>query len=353
MERIRGNASAIAATCRGLARALAVAAALCCGLAAARAEDPTYFRIGTAGTAGTYFAVGGIIATAISSPPGSPNCQRGGACGVPGLIAVAQATQGSVENVDLIAKKQLDAALAQADVASWAYTGAGIFKSRGAVPNLRAVAALYPESVHIVVPRDSGIKTLRDLKGKRVSLGERESGTLVDSRILLESVGLSERDLKPDYSRLADAASGLRENLFDAFFLFGGYPIPAIADLAGSTPIRLVPIEADLFEKLHKRYPYFTRTDIPAGTYAGFDSETQSVGINALLVVAAEAPEPLIYAVTKSLWSEATRQLLASRHPMGQRINPQHALDGIDIPLHPGAERYYREAGMLGEAPKP
>jgi len=353
MERFRANTSALAASCRGLIRAIVVAVLLAGVAGVARAEDSTYFRIGTAGTAGTYFAVGGIIATAISSPPGSPNCQHGTLCGVPGLISVAQATQGSVENVGLIGKKQLEGALAQADVASWAYAGTGVFKSLGAVPNLRAIAALFPESLHLVVPRDSPIKTLHDLKGKRVSLGEKESGTLVDSRILLDLVGLSEHDLKPDYSRLADAASGLRENLFDAFFLFGGYPVPAVADLAASTPIRLVSIEADLFEKLRKRYPYFTRTDIPAGTYAGFDSETETVGINAIFVVGAEIPEPLVYAITKSLWDDATRRLLASRHPMGQRISLQHALDGIAIPLHPGAERYYREAGVLNEATKP
>jgi TRAP transporter TAXI family solute receptor len=340
MSRSRAQATWIA-----VARSLAVAAVLLCCMPTARAEDRGYFRIGTAGTAGTYFRFGGLIATAISSPSGTPNCARGGICGVPGLIAVAQATQGSVENVELIGKSQLESALAQADVASWAYSGAGIFKGKP-IAELRAIAALYPESVHIIVRADGPIQSLRDLKGKRVSLGEKESGTLAEVRILLDMVGLSERDLRPDYSRLADAANGLREGSLDAFFLVGGYPVPAITDLAGSTPIRLLPIGTELFEKLRKRYPYFSRSDIPGGTYAGVDAETSTAGVNALWIVDAGIPDDLVYAITKSLWSDATQQILTTRHPMTQRLDLEHALDGIDIPLHPGAERYYRERGV-------
>ncbi|MBV8651396.1 MAG: TAXI family TRAP transporter solute-binding subunit [Alphaproteobacteria bacterium] len=333
-----------------LARILAaVAIAVLLGWSAARADDPGFFRIGTAGTAGTYFSIGGIIASAISSPPGSPNCQHGGACGVPGLNAVAQASQGSVENVELMSKHQLEAALVQAEVASWAYNGTGVFKSRGAVPNLRAIGAVFPESIHLVVPADSPIKSLRDLKGKRVGLGEKESGTLADVRLLLEQAGLSERDLKPDYSRLADAANGIRENTLDAFFLIGGWPIPAIADLANSTPIRLVPIDDETFAKMNKRYPFFSRVEIPGGTYEGVDENTKTAGVSALLVVNAEIPDALVYAITKSRWSSPPRHILVMRHPMGQRIGIEHALEGVEIPLHPGAERYYREAGLMSD----
>jgi TRAP transporter TAXI family solute receptor len=318
----------------------------------ARADEPRFFRIGTAGTTGTYFQIGGILASAISSPPGSPNCQRGGNCGVPGLIAVAQATQGSVENVDLIGHQQLESALVQADIASWAYHGTAIFKSKGAITNLRAIAALFPESIHLVVPKDSPINSLRDLKGKRVGLGEKESGTLADARIVLEAAGLTERDLKPDYSRLSEAASGLSAKTLDAFFLVGGYPIPAVAELAVATPIRLVPISDEGFDKLKKRYPFFTRTTIPADAYPGLDADTSTVGLNALWIAAADVPDQVVYEITKSLWNEPTRKFLATRHVMGRRIALEHALDGLDIPLHPGAERYYREIGQLGDPPK-
>jgi TRAP transporter TAXI family solute receptor len=331
----------------------AILAFIACGLTLiARADEPRFFRIGTAGTTGTYFQIGGILASAISSPPGSPNCQRGGNCGVPGLIAVAQATQGSVENVDLIGRGQLESALSQADIASWAYHGTGIFKAKGAVTNLRAIAALFPESVHVVVAQDSPIKTLRDLKGKRVGLGEKESGTLADARIVLEAAGLSERDLKPDYSRLGEAAAGIRDNTLDAFFLVGGYPIPAIAELAAATPIRLLPIGDDVFDKLKKRYPFFSRTWIPTDAYSGLDGDTPTAGLNAVWVVAANVPAATVYEITKSLWSDATRKFLAARHVIGRRIAPERALDGVDIPLHPGAEQYYRENALLADPPK-
>jgi uncharacterized protein len=337
---------------RHLSCVFALLAATLVGGAIAQADEPRFFRIGTAGTTGTYFQIGGILASAISSPPGSPNCQRGGNCGVPGLIAVAQATQGSVENVNLIGRNQLESALSQADIASWAYHGTGIYKGKPAITNLRAIAALFPESVHIVVLQDSPIKTLRDLKGKRVGLGEKESGTLADARIVLEAAGLSEREVKADYSRLSEAAAGVRDKTLDAFFLFGGYPIPAIAELAAATPIRLVPIPEETFDKLKKRYPFFTRSTIPADAYTGLESETPTASLNALWVVSADVPGDVVFAITKSLWSEPTRKFLAARHVIGRRITPERALDGIDIPLHPGAEQYYRENALLADPPK-
>ena len=330
--------------------AAAIGLILLLGSLAAFAEDPGFFRIGTAGTTGTYFQIGGLLANAISNPPGSPNCQRGGTCGVPDLIAVAQATQGSVENVDLIGKDQLESALVQADVASWAFHGTGPFKNRPPVSNLRAIAALYPESLHLVVLRDSPIRRVRDLRGKRVGVGERESGTFADVRIVLDAAGLTDRDIKPDFSRLGEVAAELRERTLDAFFLFGGYPIPAVAELAASTPIRLVPLGDDLLAKIARNHPYFSRTAIPSGTYDGEGMDTPTIGINALWIVGRDVPEPLVYAITKSLWSEATRKLLASRNAVSRRILLQHALEGIDIPLHPGAERYYRELGAIDGA---
>lgn len=332
--------------------AVAIALATLLGASAAQAQEAGFFRIGTAGTAGTYFAVGGVIASAISSPAGLPNCQRGGNCGVRGLIAVAQATQGSVENVELIGKNQLESALVQADIASWAFTGSGIFKNHAPITNLRAIGALFPESVHLVVLRDSPVNTLRDLKGKRVGMGEKESGTLADARLLLEMAGVTEHDIKPDYSRLAEAANGVRENALDAFFVVGGYPVPAVTDLANSRPTRLVSIGQETLDKLKKRYPFFSRSDIPGDTYQGLDSDTRTVGINALWLVGADVPEQLVYEITKSLWNEATRRSLASHHPMGQRIGIEHALEGLDVPLHPGAERYYREVGLLPNSSK-
>jgi len=204
--------------------------------ASAAADDIRFFRIGAAATTGTYFQIGGMLANAISKPPGSRDCDRGGSCGVAGLVAVAQATQGSVENVQAVGSGRLESALAQSDVALGAYSGTGLFKGKPPIKSLRAIASLFPESVHLVVRADGPIAAIKDLKGKRVGLGEKESGTLVDARLILEAGGVAEKDVKGDYRSLSLAAAALGHDELDAFFLFGGYPVPAISELASTTP---------------------------------------------------------------------------------------------------------------------
>ena len=149
------------------------------------AQEITFFRIGTGATAGTYFPIGGLIANAISNPPGSRSCADGGSCGVPGLVATAVASNGSVANVGAIASGSMQSAFTQSDVAYWAYTGTGIYDGRPKIDVLRAIANLYPESFHLVVRKGSGIKTMADLKDKRMSVDEPGSGTLVDARLIL------------------------------------------------------------------------------------------------------------------------------------------------------------------------
>jgi TRAP transporter TAXI family solute receptor len=317
----------------------------------ATAQEGRFFRIGTAATGGTYFTIGGILASAISSPPGAPECRSGSNCGVPGLIAVAQATQGSVENVNAIAAGQLESAFVQADIAYAAFRGTGIYQAKGALPNLRALAALFPESLQIVVPKDSPIETVADLKGKHISLGEKESGTLADARLLLEVAGLKEREIRAEYLRLGQATGMVREGTLDGFILFGGYPVPAIADLATATPIRLVPLSDDVIEKLHARFRFFERDEIPAKAYAHGETPTPTLAVPALWLASADVPDDLAYSIVKALWSDNAKKLLEARHPMGSRIHVEHALDGIDVPLHPGAERFYREIGMKPQPP--
>ena len=176
----------------GLATALAIGVS--------GAQDMQFFRIATGGTAGTYFPIGGLIANAISNPPGSRACDEGGSCGVPGLVATAVASNGSVANVNGIAGGSLESGFSQSDVAFWAHTGTGIFADKGAVEKVRAIANLYPESIHLVARADAGIKSVADLKGKKVSLDEPGSGTLVDARLILEAYGLSKRMSRPNSS---------------------------------------------------------------------------------------------------------------------------------------------------------
>jgi len=337
---------------RSLVCASLLFAALICG--AALAEETRYFRIGTAATGGSFFEIGGVIAGAISGPLDAPACEQGGSCGVRGLVAVAQATPGSVENLRLINEGQLESGFAQSDLAGWAYRATGDFAGSGPMSKLRAIASLFPEAAHLVVLADSPIRSLADLKGKRVSLGEAGSGSAADAKVLLAAAGFREPDLTRKYLRPGPAAEELRSGGIDAFFLVGGTPIPAIRDLAKSTPIRLVPLDGEIVDALKKDFTFYHRAVIPAGAYPGLNAETPSLGFYALWVVNADFDDALVYAITKSLWHERTAKLLASLDPIGQRFRVDRALNGMSVPLHSGAERFYREAGLpVDTAPQP
>lgn len=320
---------------------------LIAGFGMANAQQMKFFRIGTGGTAGTYYPIGGIIANAISSPPGSRPCDKGGSCGVPGLVAIAQSANGSVANVNAIKSGALESGFAQSDVAYWAYTGTGIYEGKGKVDNLRAIANLYPESIHVVARRGAGIKSVKDLKGKRVSLDEPGSGTLVDARIILEAYGLSEKNVKADYLKPSPAAAKIKDNQLDAFFIVAGYPTGSVVELASSAGAELVPVSGPEVDAIIKKYGFFAKDVIPAGTYEGIDTDTPTISVGAQWVVGAGVDENLVYEITKALWNPNTRRLLDKGHAKGKVIQQASALDGVGIPLHPGAEKFYREAGML------
>jgi uncharacterized protein len=312
----------------------------------ALAQGSHFFRIGTGSTGGTYFPIGAILASAISNPPGSRECDRGGSCGVPGLIAVAQSTSGSVENVRAIGEGVLESGLSQADVAFWAFHGRHTFADTGPIRNLRAIANLYPEMVHIVARRDGGILAVRDLRGKRVSLDREGSGTLVDAMLILEAYGLKPEDLTIEHLEPGPAADRLRDGALDAFFFVAGIPAAAVTDLATTTPVGLVPIAGPEADRLRQTYPFFSANSIPAGSYPGGYS-TPTVSVGAQWLVSAAVPEETVYGVTRALWHPSTGKLLQAGHPQGGHIQQETALDGIGIPLHPGAIRYYREAKLL------
>lgn len=297
-----------------------------------------FFRIGTGGPGGTYFPIGGLLASAISEASGG---------GVKGMVASAVATQGALANVHAIAAGQLEAALAQADIAYWAWSGTGLFDGRPRLDSLRLIANLYAETIHIVVRRGAGIASVADLRGRRVSLDEPGSGTLVDARIVLEAHGLTERDLRAEYLKAGPAADLMRDGELDAFFIVGGAPIGAIAELATSIgDVALLPIEGPPAARLLEHYRFFSPGTIAAGTYQGVDA-VQTLAVGAQLIVPARLPDDLVYAVTVALWNANTRRLLDAGHPKGKLIRPETALLGAAIPLHPGAERFYRETGAL------
>jgi uncharacterized protein len=316
-------------------------------LGTAAAQDIKFFRIGTGGTAGTYYPVGGLLANAISSPPGSRACNDGGSCGVPGLVASAVASNGSVANINAIAGGTMESGFTQSDVAYWAYTGTGVYEGKPKVPGLRLIANLYPESVHLVARKGANIRGVADLRGKRVSLDEPGSGTLVDARIIMGAFGITEKDIRAEYLKPNQAGDKLRDGGLDAFFFVGGYPAGAIAELAASgAGIELVPITGPEVDRMRQQYGFFASDTIPTNTYKGV-AEARTLAVGAQWVTSDRQDANLVYEITKALWNANTRRLLDSGHAKGKSITRENAVAGAGIPFHPGAERFYKEQGLL------
>jgi TRAP transporter TAXI family solute receptor len=265
---------------------------------------------------------------------------------VQGLVASSVASNGSVANVNAIASGSMQSAFIQSDVAYWGYTGTGIYEGRPKVDSLRAIANLYPESFQLVARKGAGIKTIMDLKGKRVSLDEPGSGTLVDARLIFAAYGLTEKDVKAEYLKPQQAADKLKDGALDAFFNVSGWPQGAISELAATTGIDLVPIDGPEAEKLIKQYGFFGTDEIPDGAYKNV-AGVKTVSVNAIWVTSSKLPDALIYAITAALWNPSTRKLLDSGHAKGRAIKLDTALDGLGIPLHPGAEKFYKEKGLI------
>jgi TRAP transporter TAXI family solute receptor len=306
------------------------------GLAAAIAapvQAQQFFRIGTGGTAGTYYPVGGMIANAVSQPGK--------------IVATAQATNGSVANVNGVAGGALESGFSQSDVATWAYTGTGVYEGKPKVTDLRMIANLYPESIHLVVKKGSGIKSVSDLKGKRVALDEPGSGTLVNARIVLAAYGVKESDIKPEYIKPNQAGDKLKDGALDAFFFVGGAPAGAIAELASSgTGIELVSLAGPQADALRKTNPYLAVDTIAAGTYKDVPA-VQTMAMGAQWVTSAKADTETVYQITKALYGKAAQDTLAAGHAKGKFITKENAVKGVGIPFHPGAEKFYKEAGLL------
>ncbi len=330
-------------------RLLAGVLGLGAGLAAlpAQAQPMRLFRIGTGGIAGTYYPIGGLLAAIISHPPGARPCDEGGSCGVPGLVAIVQSSNGSVDNIEAIEEGRIESGFVQSDVAYGAYTGTGAFADRPAVPGLRALASLYVESMHIVVRADLGIAAIADLRGRRVSLDSRGSGTQIDALMVLDAHGLGTDDLAPLYVKPEQAIRLMAAGDLDAFFIVAGFPTPSVFEVAAEHGATLLPIEGAAVDALIERYPFFSRDVIPAGVYAGVPA-TPTLAVVAQWLVHERLEEALAHDVTAALWHPTHRALLDTGHAKGREITLESALDGLGIPLHPGAERFYREQGLLG-----
>jgi uncharacterized protein len=291
------------------------------------------FRVGTGGTASNYSQIGGMIANAVS---------------IPGKIMVtAVISNGSLANVNGIAGGALESGLSQSDLATWAHKGTGIFDGKPNLPELRLIATLYPESVHVVVKKGAGIKSVADLKGKRVALDEPSSGTLINARLILAAYGLKESDIKAEYIKPNQAGDKMKDGALDAFFFVGGAPAGAIAELAATGGgIEILAIDGPQAEGLRMASPFFAVDTIPGETYRAVGQVT-TLAVGLQWVTSSRADNATVYDITKALFSENNQKALAAGHAKGKLINLQNAVKGAGIPFHPGAERFYREEGAI------
>jgi len=305
------------------------------------------FQISTGSTGGTYFPVGELIAGLLSHPAGAQRCEKSTLCGPPGLIVTARTSDGAVANVRAVDAGTFTSGLAQSDVVAEAVAGKGAFKKDGARKHIRVIAALFPEDVHLVVAASSKIASVSDLRRKRVSLGAEGSGSLVTARAVLAAWRLRERHLKVSFDPPEIAAQKLARDELDAFFFVGGPPVPLMLNLIARKQARLVSIDGAGRARLLKASPSLSADTIPAGTYPGL-GKVETVKTRALWIVNDKQPLPLVYEMTRALFESGNAQSLRT-NASARRISLDTAARDLPAPLHPGAEKFYRERGKLAQ----
>ncbi len=317
--------------------------------AAAQAQEMKFFRIGTGSAGGTYFPIGGLIANAISNPPGSRPCDKGGSCGVPGLVAIAQSTNASAHNVTAIQAGQMEAGLTGAATLYFAYHGTAKFEGKPK-PNLRVIANLFPEDLHLVLPKGAKLGSLKELEGKRVGIAQAGSGTQIAVELMLEAQGITRDNIDEAELNNSQSAERLADGQLDAYFYAAGTPVAAMIQLDNTKGMDLYSFAEEEVMASNKVVPYYIPSMIKAGTYAGVTYDVSTLAVNGIFATSSDQPEDLIYDITKALWNKSTRRLLDNGHAKGKVIRLETALlgiDGLDVPLHPGAEKFYREVGVL------
>jgi hypothetical protein len=312
--------------------------------------DIKVVRIATGPTDSTDFPFGGLIGNAISNPPGSRPCDRGGSCGVPGLIATAQTTGGALDNLRAVARGDIELGLSSADIAQWAYKASAEFEGQEPLNRLRLIARLYPATLHLIVPRDSKIAALKDLVGKTVAVDGEGTGTRFTARLVLAAFGVRWDAIRTRTLDLTAAPAAFKAGEVDAMFVTGGAPILALTDLARDAPFRLVPIDGPTADKLAQVLPYYSRDTVAAGTYGDLP-ETATVAVGAVLVARDDMADDLAYGIARAIWHERNKALFAAGHARGKLMDLQLAVRGPDMPLHPGAARFYAEQKLIPPLP--
>lgn len=288
--------------------------------------------MGTGGTSGTYYGYGGILGNQIKTTAG--------------ITVNVVSTDGSKANILGIDTGNYQLGTVQSDVMAYGWEGLRSFEKEGALKSFRVIGGLYAEAVQLVT-MDKNIKSVADLKGKKVSIGAAGSGVYFNAIDILGAAGLKETDIQPQYQSFGDSADALKDGKIDAAFIVAGAPTPAIQELCTSTEAYLVPIDGDIAKKLMDASPYYTAYKIPANTYTGQDKEVTTVTVKATLIVSANASEEEVYNITKAIFDNVAT--ITTAHAKGAELSLENATAGITVPFHAGAAKYYSEKGITVE----
>lgn len=293
----------------------------------AKPAPQKFINIATGGTSGTYFPLGGALADILNK-------------NIPGCNASAQSTGASVANVNLLNQGKVEIALIQNDTAYYAATGTEMFKDKK-VASLQGLATLYPETVQIVTLKKNGIASVADFKGKRIAVGAAGSGTEANARQIMEAYGIKYEDIKVQYLSFGEASSALKDGNVDAAFVTAGHPTAAIQDIATQHEVLLVPIDDDKADALIKKYPFYTKLVVKAGTYNKLDVDVPQIAVKCMLAVTDKMDADTAYNVVKSLYGNLDRMKAA--HSAANAITKETGKDGMSIKLNPGAEKFFSE----------
>ena len=302
----------------------------------AAAADQQFVTIGTGGVTGVYYPTGGAIARLVNKGKKEH-----------GIRASVESTGGSVYNVNAIATGELDMGVAQSDVQYYAYTGTGQFADAGPNKDLRSVFSVHPEPFTVVARNDSGIKNFMDLKGKRVNIGNPGSGQRTIMDILMEGLGWAKEDLKlASELKPAEQSSALCDNKIDAFVYSVGHPNGSITEATTSCDAVMVTVDGEFVDKLVADHGYYRTATIPGGMYRGTDTDTKTFGVGATFVTSAKVPEEVIYTVVKAVFENFDD--FKGLHPAFENLKKEEMVkDGLSAPLHDGAVKYFKEAGLM------
>jgi TRAP transporter TAXI family solute receptor len=307
------------------------------------------FQISTGSTTGSYFPLGQALAQLLSHPPGVGRCQAADVCGPAGLIVSTRASEGSVANVTAVNSGNVSSGIAQADVVALAVAGQGPFKRSGPARQLRVIANLYGEDIHLVAAKSANIKSVADLRGKRVSLSSEGSATNNMARAILAAYRVPERSVVANTDTAERATDLLQSGRLDAMFYVGGTPANLVEQLLDEGVAGLIPISGEGRTRLLRAQPQLYTHTISEGTYTSTGS-VETVAVDALWITDASQPESLVNGVVKSVFNPANRAALDAERVGIHFMELSSAAKGLTAPLHPGAARFFIEAGVLDPA---